>query len=417
MRVSLRARFFLAIALVTAVLTGAFAFGFWQSIELLEQELLDHTLARELQSFAEAYAQEPRVRPPEGVDLRAFVVRREDAGSIPAEFLALGPGLHEDVVIGEREYMVGRKDVGGDRLFLALDIEPVEALEEQVTALALLSLVSGLVFAGLAASVLGRVVMQPVTRLSQLVGALAPGQRGVRLVERFGDREIGVIASALDRYLRRLDGYIERERAFTEDASHELRTPLATILTAAQLALAEPDLPEPQRLRLQRIERAAQDMHALIESLLALAREDGTTAAADCEFDRLLREVAETLGDTARAHGARIEIDAAPVQRRAIRALVRSVFANLLLNAIQHGGPGPVRAVLTGTALTVEDRGPGITAAVRERLFERGERGPASGGAGLGLHLVRRACERLGWRIDLESGGTGTRATVHFGGT
>lgn len=415
MALSLRGRFFAAITLVVAMVAGAFAFGLGQFVEVLELELLNHTLARELAEFADRYAHEPDLAPPQNADLLGFIVRDDAPAALPEALRALPPGMHEDVLMDGREYMVGRKDVDGARLYLALDIAPVEQLEDRLTALALLCAVAALLIAALAALLLARVVMRPVTRLSGAVAALDPRQRGVRLVERFGDREVGQIAAAMDRYLAQLDQYIEREQGFTEDASHELRTPLATISSAAQLLLEQPELGPQARDRVTRIRRAARQMQSLIEALLMLAREDGGAPAQDCPLDELVRDAVAALREPAAARNVALQLEAERVVRRVVPGMADCVVNNLLLNAIHHSGGGPVRVRVGPAGLSVEDHGGGIAPVDLSHIFERRYRGANSRGLGLGLYLVKRMCGRLGWTVEaLSEAGRGTRFEVGF---
>jgi signal transduction histidine kinase len=416
MKLSLRLRFFAAIGLVAAVIIGAFSLALWEFIEVLELELLDKSLTRELHEFADRYAHEPDLAPPVGADLRGYILRAGETAALPAGVLALPQGLHEDVWIDGRETFVGRKDVNGARLYLVMEIEPVEALEAQLVGLALLCGVGAFFLSALGAVVLSRVVMRPVTRLAQTVSALAPQQRGVRLVpevEKYGDREIGGIASAIDRYLERIDQYIEREQSFTADASHELRTPLATVLSAVQLLDEQPGLAEPVRERLTRIRRAGLQMQSLIDAMLFLAREDGGGPVQDCALDDIVRDAVEAAQAPARARGLALEARVEPLTRRVVPGMAASVVNNLLLNAIHHSGGTQIEVALGGGRLTVRDRGPGIAPAELSRIFERGYRGEQSSGLGLGLSLVRRICDRLGWTVQVSSAASeGTLFTI-----
>jgi signal transduction histidine kinase len=125
--------------------------------------------------------------------------------------------------------------------------------------------------------ILTRAIMKPLTVLVNKVAALDPHARGERLGGRFGDREVGLIAKALDACLERLDRVRERELAFTEDASHELRTPLAIVSAASELLMEEPTLSHAARERLLEIRRTCGRMQSAIEALLSRARNERVT--------------------------------------------------------------------------------------------------------------------------------------------
>ncbi len=146
-------------------------------------------------------------------------------------------------------------------------------------------------------------VVRPVLRLADEVSALDPSDTKRRLRDEFSDQEIGPIAAAFDGYLERLDEFVARERAFTDEASHELRTPLAVVLSAVQLLDQEPTLSDRGRERVARIGRAARQMQDLVEALLFLAREDGGWKAEPCALDEVLEECGRRLSRRGRRQG------------------------------------------------------------------------------------------------------------------
>jgi signal transduction histidine kinase len=91
------------------------------------------------------------------------------------------------------------------------------------------------------------------------------------------------------------------------------------------------------------------------------------------------------------------------------------VVNNLLLNAVNFTQSGSVNVKLTPGELTVRDTGIGIPPQDLSRIFERRYRGSQSRGLGLGLYLVSRICERLGWVIETESAeGQGTTFRIRL---
>lgn len=401
---------------VVVLLCVTFSVTVRQFIEILEDEMLHRTLAREMQEFAQDFARDPDRTPPSSEGLKGYVVREpQNVGAIPQELIGLSPGLHEDVLVnGDVDY-VARQDVSGARLYLVLNTEHVDAIENGVVTVAVLGGVVALVLAGLIATALARAVARPVTALANEVAVLDPRSRGIRLHGRLADREVGIIANAFDNYLARLDGVLERERAFTEDASHELRTPLSTIASAAQLLGEEAQLSAQGRERVLRIQRACGRMQSLIEALLFLAREDGSSAVQSCALDEIVREAVDTASSLAAAKKVGLEVQTEPVTVTATPGMVACVVNNLILNAVNFTQQGLVEVKLTHTQLMVRDTGVGIAPADLSHIFERRYRGPQSRGLGLGLYLVSRICERLGWRIEADSAqGVGTRFDVTF---
>ena len=409
-RRSLRARFLLATSLLTVVLCTVFAIAVHQFVELLEDELLNRTLVREMQEFKEELAEDPEARPPSASGVSGFIARTlDERAALPAELAPLSPGVHEDVLIHGRVYFVAVAESAGARLYILLNTERVEALEGNVVTVAVLVM---LVAFGLAAIIgigLSRAVMRPVTELANEVTRLDPSRRTERLGNRFSDREVGIIAAALDDYMERLERVLEREQSFTEDASHELRTPLAIIASAAELLAEEPALPVNARERVQRIRRATGQMQSLIEALLFLARGESTDSAQPCSLDQIVRESAEVVGAQAAAKALQMSVNVQPVMVTGSPIMVACVVNNLLLNAVNFTQKGSIEVELTPRELTVRDTGIGIPPKDLSRIFERRYRGAQSRGLGLGLYLVSRICQRLGWTIETHSTeGSGT---------
>jgi signal transduction histidine kinase len=258
--------------------------------------------------------------------------------------------------------------------------------------------------------------MRPVTELANDVSHLDPSRRNERLGNRFSNREVGVIAAAFDDYMDRLDGVLEREQAFTEDASHELRTPLAIIASAAELLAEEPELAPAARERVLRIRRASGQMQSLIEALLFLARGESGGAAQPCALDQIVREAVEVVAAGAAVKSLQLNVDVEPVVVAGAPVMIACVVNNLLLNAVNFTQEGTIDITLTPTEFTVRDTGIGIPPKDLSRIFERRYRGAESRGLGLGLYLVSRICQRLGWTIETSSAeGKGTTFRVLLG--
>jgi len=413
---SLRTRFLLATSVLVVVLCAAFSVAVHQFIELLEDEMLNRTLVRQMHQFEVDVAEDPQLAPPTDGGMKGFIIRSPgDRAALPRELADLAAGVHEDVTVGGRNYFAAIRDVGATRLYLLLDTERVDLLEGDVIAVA--SLV-GLVALGLAAIVglaLSRTVMRPVTALANDVAQLDPSRRNERLENRFANRDVGVIAAAFDDYMQRLERVLEREQAFTEDASHELRTPLAIISSAAELLSEEPGLSEAGRGRVLRIRRASAHMQSLIEALLFLARGEMGGVAPPCALDQIVREAAEVVAASAAAKSLTLYIEVEPVTVAGAPVMVACVVNNLLLNAVNYTQNGLIEVRLTPAVLLVHDTGVGIPPQDLSRIFERRYRGSNSRGLGLGLYLVNRICERLGWTIETQSApGLGTTFRIRL---
>lgn len=218
--------------------------------------------------------------------------------------------------------------------------------------------------------------------------------------------------------LRRSD---DLKTSLLRAVSHDLRSPLTAIAAAGE-ALASARLEPQERAELSAaVVGEASRMSRLVDKLLDLSRLQGGAAeprAEWCSVEELLRTA---MDEVPHAPGWSVGIDPELPLIRADAAQVERAFANLLENAARHGGGHPVAVrarVVGGTAGTagsrllvrIVDRGPGIPAPERERIFEPFHRGGGSGsrddahaGSGLGLAVVRGFVEANGGRVWAES--------------
>lgn len=306
----------------------------------------------------------------------------------------------------------------------------IQGTERVLTDLMWLLAVGVLMMTGLSA-LIGSQLADPVIRpINALLGKLASqsirGGRSAAPPESFASAdlpkdEIGHLMHALDAFTARLYGFALRESYFAADASHELRTPTAIIRGAAEVLLEDDTLSPAARARLDIIHRQAVRMTGLLEALLLLAREDGTTMHADLATS-MPDVIAEAIGDIVpvlrdRPVAVRSEIHARtllPVER----ALADVVVSNLLRNAAAHTRTGEIVVRLYEDHLEVEDSGVGIPEDRFPEIFHRYAKGADSAGSGLGLSIVARLLQALGWHIDITSRqGEGTRVRIHFHAT
>lgn len=414
-RLGLRARLVAAILLIVTISSAGFYYAVAQFIEFHESEMLHGELAQELHSFARHPHQDELAK----AGVKTYIVASpQDIDNLPPRLRDLAPGLHDDIHMDSSEYAVGREDINGKRFYVLIDSAPVEALEAHFVRLAWVCAIASWSVAVLLALWLSNLVLRPVSRLAALVAELQPNQKGARLADQFDGREIGLIADAFDRFLARLDDFVAREQAFTEDASHELRTPLTIMLNAAQLLEEEPHLTAIGHERLQRILRAAKQMQTLIEAMLFLAREEGDTTTEDLAVDLLAQEAAKSIHDMVEQKGLLLSVNTAATQIHAPRGMVNCVINNLLINAIHYTSQGQIDLQVEPGRISVQDTGSGIPPQDIERIFEHRYRGTQSHGLGLGLYLVKRICDRLGWTVEVGSApGVGTRFEVRFSET
>ncbi|MGJ7546421.1 sensor histidine kinase [Variovorax sp. LT1R16] len=234
--------------------------------------------------------------------------------------------------------------------------------------------------------------------------------------------ELTPLVGALERMLGQLRGRLERERAFVHDAAHELRTPMAVIAAEAHALVGAESPADRQRARAHLEQAIARASH-LSQQLLALAALDETQGPANAPVDaaQRLRQALAQAAPQAIARGIELTLDAPDdLAARLDLPAFQSIVENLLHNALRYVHDGARIAVTLvreedALTLAVEDDGPGIAPAERERVFERFYRcaDPTVSGSGLGLAIVRQAVERMGGRIRLGTGLQGRGAGFH----
>jgi K+-sensing histidine kinase KdpD len=217
--------------------------------------------------------------------------------------------------------------------------------------------------------------------------------------------------------LRRSD---ELKTALLRSVSHDLRTPLTSII-AAGTALDSPTLTEDERHELSKgVVAEGERLSRLVENLLDVSRLESGSAPPRLEpvdLAGVLEAARESLGGDAGA--VRLGIDAEIPALTADPVQLERAFANLLANAVRHGGGRPVlvrsREVAGRLVVRVVDRGPGIPEPERERIFQPFYRREGGGGSGLGLSIARGFVEANRGEIAVESvPGQGSTFVVSF---
>ncbi len=222
--------------------------------------------------------------------------------------------------------------------------------------------------------------------------------------------------------LREMNGELE---AFSYSMAHDLRGPLRSMQGFANILSEDygPQLDEQGRGYLQRISAAADRMQRLLSDVLSYSRVTrDELPLGPVALHPLLQSILEeypTLQDTS----IRIVGELPAVQGNP--AAITQALSNLLTNAVKFVPPGRVPQVQVGARtdgewveLWIQDNGIGIAPEHQERIFGMFERIPAGGkyeGTGIGLAIVRRAVERMGGKVGVESTlGSGSRFWVRL---
>jgi len=267
--------------------------------------------------------------------------------------------------------------------------------------------------------------LRPVKRARAQVAARQPEDLSPVNVQGLPD-EIRPLILELNLLLERMRGAFAQQKQFVGDAAHELRSPLAALRLQLQ-ALQRAGDPEARLVAEQRLASGIDRATRLVEQLLSMARHESAaeqTPAGPVDLADVLRQaLSETL---AQANAKSIAVDlegALDVRVQGHRDALVLLARNLLDNAIKHSPTGGrIRLRLETSpdkvAFIIDDEGPGIPPAERERVFDRFYRaeGNTQHGSGLGLSIARAVADQHGAEIFLDDapGGQGLRARVEF---
>jgi signal transduction histidine kinase len=271
----------------------------------------------------------------------------------------------------------------------------------------------GLALVLIASYLAGALFSRPLRRLAHVAARVDDGDLHPRMhVSPSASREVRVLADAFNHMLDRLSVAFDHQRDFVADASHELRTPLTVIAGQLEVLAATQD-PSPDDI--QRVQRLVGNEVArtsrLVDDMLLLIRSEHEDFLRPTAID-LPSWIDDLWTTTTNAHDRRLQLEPGPeATLDADPDRLAQALRNLIDNALAHTrAPTGLISLLveplpdSRVRLTVSDDGPGIPDAQRERVFERfhrtdTSRARSSGGAGLGLSIVRAIAEAHGGTV------------------
>ena len=235
-------------------------------------------------------------------------------------------------------------------------------------------------------------------------GAGALGQR----VDATGKDEVAAVAASFNQAAERIEALVRSHQSLLANASHELRSPLARLKMAVSLLEDTPEGAPRERLKSEICTNIG-ELDALVEEVLLASRLDAQAPG----FVKAAVDLIPVAAVEAAQVGAELQTAVPALTVQGDERLLRRALRNLLENARRYGG-GEITLSAVRVAgpapraeLRVCDRGPGVPAALRERIFEPFFRLPGhterEGGVGLGLALVKQIAERHGGSVRCEA--------------
>jgi signal transduction histidine kinase len=393
---------------------------------VIEQFLVKAALTAEAQHFWEGYQQDPTFRPPDTENLKGYLTDSNSYAGIPRELQGHGLGFQK--MHGQTAHsLMFTTELEGKSLYLLFDGKGVLRLAlyfgvfPLTIVLVLIYTTAWWVYRE------SNYLLSPIVWLANKFDRFDPAHADASLEDLSNipgdvDWEVEKLVSSFSSYSRRIQRFVERERAFTRDASHEFRTPLTVIKMASDLLLAEQDLDVYSKKYVTRIKGSARDMEELIDAFLILARE------TDKEFEDQQTNIANVVEREIRTADiyldnkpVTIEIDEQyPLEIFTARKVVAIVLGNLIRNAVLYTNEGSVTVTIKEHSVVIEDTGIGMTDEQTKKIFQPYYRAEQSGkttrkGYGVGLTIVKRLSNRFNWIVEVDSKvDVGTRIEVFF---
>ena len=330
-------------------------------------------------------------------------------------------GVGRDAFLArDGEYWSGTSGPGGIRVAAALPLRRFVRERGELATRAAIVVLIGLLGSIALGIVSARRALRPLRDTTAAIHAIDPRRLTARIPERGTCDDVDGLAAATNEVLGRLEWAFGRLAGFSADVAHELRTPVNRVLNTAEVALTTTADSDAKDDALASIHATAEAMRRTIDQLLLLAKgEDGRlrrqakgsisgawSVVSSSSMHRRRSGSRRAGGGSSQRHGAR--------RSRARRARGREPARERARSLRSRGGRRVGVEAQDGHAIVVvEDSGPGIPVADRERVFGRfvrldGARGP--GGVGLGLPIARMVARLHGGELDVGTSALGGSA-------
>ncbi len=345
--------------------------------------------------------------------LAFLVVAAASVGTVAIAVTLVGPGYFSDAM----GHLPG--DPMGEVMGEATQAAFTEAMRQALIAATII----GVVTAGIVSLAVAARIARPISTMARAAQRVAGGH----YAERVGadePGELGELATSFNEMAGSLEATERRRLQLVGDVAHELRTPLTTLdgyLEGLEDGVIQPSA---QTWNLLRSETAR--MTRMVNDLSELWRAEARQLPLQIEAvdaAEVAREVGARFAPQARTRGLALVLPTAGAEAMADRDRLAQILSNYLSNALRHAPDGSRVTVTAGraagrTRVSVADEGPGLAPDQLEAVFERfyrvdAARSRTTGGAGIGLAIVRALAEAMDGSAWAESAGTGQGATFH----
>jgi heavy metal sensor kinase len=264
---------------------------------------------------------------------------------------------------------------------------------------------------------LARRALSPIEQMARRAQEITPERLHARLPNDYTDDELRQLATVFNDTLARLEKAFEQLRRFTADASHELRTPLAMIRSVGEVGLQKDGTRAEYRDIVGSMLEEVNRLTSLIDSLLTISRADSGSIQLHSTVIPVLalaQEVAALFEILLEEKAQQLTVEGDEVQVEGDCVFLRQALVNVIHNAVKYSPAGETISVrvrngdANSVVVEIRDNGPGIPVEDQPKIFDRfyrvdKARWRESGGAGLGLSIVKWAVEAHGGAVTLDS--------------
>ncbi len=335
--------------------------------------------------------------------------------------LALRPGAHGRVNVGETYWRVGRWETFDGKIFVFAHVYDVRSMRVIVLT-GLLCLAFTLVLGSALSWMLGGIVMRNLNEVIAAAGKVRAGDFSVRLRRMNGGREVDALVESFNAMVGETETVVGDLKTISDNIAHDLRTPLTRLRGKAELAFSSGD----SAGLAEDVAEECGAMLAMINAMLEITRIESQSRTAPGEridLGAVASKVVDLFSTVAEDRGIRLSLARSEkvVLVAAQRVHIQRLLANLVDNALKFTPKGGRVAVAIATddtkaTILVTDTGCGIGAEDIPHVFDRFYRSDRSRnvpGNGLGLSLVKAIAILYNGRVNIQSEpGAGTTVSV-----
>ena len=302
-------------------------------------------------------------------------------------------------------------------VFVARPLAPVERAARRLGLTLTKAVLLATIFTLLGGYAVARHGTRPIRRVADRIAAVTPDHPRLEIEPSDVPSELDPIVQKTDALLQRIDEELRRQRQLTADVTHDLRTPVAGVRALLDVCVQRERTPGEYVETIGAAQAALRQLSLLLDNVLTLARLDSRTEqplVGSVAISEAIADAVITLRPMATARQVAINsTGAAECVIACDRAMLVKILTNLLANAIEYSSPHSMVLLIVEQhagrlVIHVKDRGPGVPAEQRERIFDRFFRGDlarsgSAGHSGLGLPIARGLARLMGGNVYLKA--------------